>query len=83
MLGLLYYAGLTLQVNLPMGHFEADNGASSGLISAATRYFNSEDVCVRCKALAIGWLEDDVTMTGDGAEKVLRFLQLIINPFSV
>ena len=61
---------------------EADNGASSGLISAATKYFNSVDECVLCRALAIGWLAADVTGS-DGAAKVLRFLQLMIKPFSV
>ena len=42
------------QVNLPIGHFEADKDVSSVLISAATKNFNSLDVCVRCSALATG-----------------------------
>jgi hypothetical protein len=68
-------------VNFPIGHFDADNGASS----AGTRNLISLDVCVRCILAPVCMPSSGLATEAllGGTEKVFLFLAFSIRPFSV
>lgn len=68
-------------MNFPIGHFDADKGASS----AGTRNLISLDVCVRCILAPVCMPSSGLATDAwiGGTEKVFLFLALSIKPFSV
>ena len=69
-------------MNFPIGHFDADRGASS----AGTRNLISLEVCVRCiLAPVCAMLSSGLAIDAlaGGTEKVFLFLAFSIRPFFV
>jgi hypothetical protein len=68
-------------VNFPIGHFDADKGASS----AGTRNLISLVVCVRCILAPVCMPSSGLATDAfiGGTEKDFRFLALSIRPFFV